>query len=293
MAKILVVGTAVLDHVFFVDAFPTEAAKYKALDATVAGGGCAANAAVAIARLGGGPMLASRLGGDSVGDLIVAGLAEEGVNVELCDRSGERSAYSSILIDHAGERQIVSFRGSALSDASDHITSVSDVGAVLSDTRWTAGCVAAMERAAALNVPGVLDIEASDSSDAFAAASHLAFSLQGLSYYYPGLSSADALAQVQKEFGGWACVTLGEDGVLYHGETGPGHIKGFQVDAIDTLGAGDIWHGAFTLALAEGQDEISAARFANAAGAIKCTRRGGRAGAPNRAETEQFMKERG
>ena len=50
--------------------------------------------------------------------------------------------------------------------------------------------------------------------------------------------------------------------------------------AVDTLAAGDVWHGAFTLALAEGQDVADAARFANAAAAIKCSRAGGRLGAP-------------
>ena len=144
MTKILVAGMAVMDHVFFVDAFPTEAAKYRANDAAVVGGGCAANAAVAISRLGGEPMLAARLGGDSVGDMIIAGLAREGVNFDLCDRSGSRSAYSSILVDSRGERQIVNFRGTGLTQSTDHITAAPKIGAVLADTRWSAGTVAAM-----------------------------------------------------------------------------------------------------------------------------------------------------
>ena len=61
------------------------------------------------------------------------------------------------------------------------------------------------------------------------------------------------------------------------------------VTAVDTLGAGDVWHGAFTLALAEGMAVAAAARFANAAAAIKCTRFGGRGGAPRRDEVEALL----
>ena len=58
---------------------------------------------------------------------------------------------------------------------------------------------------------------------------------------------------------------------------------------VDTLGAGDVWHGAFALALAEGQGERQSVRFASAVAAIKCTRFGGRAGTPTRDEVERFL----
>ncbi|MEP4422880.1 MAG: PfkB family carbohydrate kinase, partial [Nitratireductor sp.] len=56
------------------------------------------------------------------------------------------------------------------------------------------------------------------------------------------------------------------------------------------LGAGDVWHGAFALALGEGQAETEAIRFANAVAAIKCTRFGGREGTPDRIETDRFLR---
>jgi sulfofructose kinase len=62
------------------------------------------------------------------------------------------------------------------------------------------------------------------------------------------------------------------------------------VKALDTLAAGDTWHGAFALALAEGADIAAAARFANVAAAIKCTRFGGRLGSPTRAEVDAFSQ---
>jgi sulfofructose kinase len=61
------------------------------------------------------------------------------------------------------------------------------------------------------------------------------------------------------------------------------------VRAVDTLGAGDVWHGAFALALAEGQEESRACLFASAAAAVKVQRTGGRAGVPTREETMALL----
>jgi sulfofructose kinase len=67
------------------------------------------------------------------------------------------------------------------------------------------------------------------------------------------------------------------------------NIPAYPVTAVDTLGAGDVWHGAFALRLGEGADECDAMVFANAAAALKCTRFGGRSGAPGREETESLI----
>ena len=61
------------------------------------------------------------------------------------------------------------------------------------------------------------------------------------------------------------------------------------MQAVDTLGAGDVFHGGFALALAEGKDEIAAMRFCGAAAGLKCTRLGGSARAPYRAEVETLL----
>ena len=58
---------------------------------------------------------------------------------------------------------------------------------------------------------------------------------------------------------------------------------------VDTLGAGDVFHGSFALALDEGRSVDDALWFANAAAALKCTRAGGRAGIPTRAEVDGFL----
>ncbi len=67
-------------------------------------------------------------------------------------------------------------------------------------------------------------------------------------------------------------------------------LPAFAVEAVDTLAAGDVFHGAFALALAEGVHPGGAMRFAAAAAAIKCSRVGGGAGAPDRAEVDAFSE---
>ena len=91
----------------------------------------------------------------------------------------------------------------------------------------------------------------------------------------------------------WLAVTAGEKGVYFLENGEVVHEPAFPLRAVDTLGAGDVWHGAFALALAEGMRERAAVRFASAVAAIKCTRFGGRSGIPSRAEVEAFLKERG
>ena len=63
----------------------------------------------------------------------------------------------------------------------------------------------------------------------------------------------------------------------------------FAVEAVDTLGAGDVFHGAFALALAQGRALAAAIRFAAAAAGLKCTRLGGSMAAPYRAEVEALL----
>lgn len=75
----------------------------------------------------------------------------------------------------------------------------------------------------------------------------------------------------------------------WRGPNGPGFEPGFRVEVVDTLRAGDVFHGAYALALAERKPPADAARFASAAAALKCTRRGRRAGIPARNEVERLI----
>jgi sugar/nucleoside kinase (ribokinase family) len=71
----------------------------------------------------------------------------------------------------------------------------------------------------------------------------------------------------------------------------PHHMPSFPVHTVDTLGAGDVFHGAFALAVTEGQPLRDAMRFASAAAALKCTRHGGAFASPQRTEVERLLSE--
>jgi sulfofructose kinase len=86
-------------------------------------------------------------------------------------------------------------------------------------------------------------------------------------------------------------VTLGAAGFLWLEGQKERRVVAPRIVAVDTLAAGDVWHGAFTLALGEGSPIVDAARFANAAAALKCTRPGGRTGAPSRVDVLRLLHE--
>ncbi len=294
MKTILVVGVAVIDFVLLVDVFPRKAEKMRAKDAALVGGGCAANAAVAIARLGGTAMLAARLGRDDIGDLIVSGLSSEGVDCSLVRQLAEgRSSFSSVYVDAGGERQIVNFRDERLSfDAGWLAESLpGHVDAVLADTRWPQGAAIAMKAARERGVPGILDAEATvqEAEEAVTLATHIAFSAAGVRAFAGINDPIEGLSHARTRTGAWVAFTDGAGGVRFFDGDRLCHMPAFAVKVIDSLGAGDVWHGAFALALAEGRGEAEAIRFANAVAAIKCTRFGGRRGTPDRRETEAFL----
>lgn len=297
MAGVFSLGIATLDYVYSVEHMPTRGEKYRSRDLAVVGGGCAGNASVAIARLGGRSWLATRLADDLVGDEIVAGLAREEVDTSFARRvPGLRSPVSAILVDAAGERMVVSYSDPAMPEDVDWLPKAlpEGAGAVLADTRWGEGALAALKLARRAGVPGVLDGDRKPPHpELVATASHVAFSAQALREVSGEEDPRLGLAKIAQGTATWLAVTLGKEGVLFVENGEVAHLPAFEVETIDTLGAGDVWHGAFALALAEGEDERSAIRFASATAALKCTRFGGRAGAPTRGELTRFLIEVG
>jgi sulfofructose kinase len=292
--NVLAVGVAVIDFVMNLDEFPRHADKYRANKSAIVGGGCGANAAVAIARLDGVCTLASRLGEDFIGDMIISGLIKEGVNCELTRQfSGCHSSYSSVFIDKTGERQIVNYRDIDLpSDASWLENGQFPYDAVLADTRWPEGAAAALALAKTNGVPGIIDAEApfEGVENALRLASHVVFSANGLRVFSGANELRAGLEIAKARLPNFVGVTDGSNGVWWFGKKQIEHLPGYAIEAVDTLGAGDVWHGAFALALGENMTIEQALNFSNAAAALKCTRPGGGAGTPTRFEVETFIR---
>jgi sugar/nucleoside kinase (ribokinase family) len=294
----LCAGIIVLDEVFQVDRFPQPDGKTQAQSFFVVNGGCAANAAVAIARLGGRAALAGPLGGpageDQNGDRVLAALARDHVDCSGCQRlAGVSTALSAIFIDAQGERMIVTYRDQRLAMATpaDPAALVATADAVLADNRYPDFvrpiCTAARERG--LTVVLDADRPTDLSEDLFRIATHVVFSSECLRATTGLDDLGEALARVAGTTQSFLAVTNGAQDVLWRDGETLERSPVFAVPAVDTLGAGDVFHGAFTLALAEGQGVAAAMRFAAAAAGLKCSRLGGSTAAPGRAEVEALL----
>jgi sugar/nucleoside kinase (ribokinase family) len=295
---ILCAGIIVLDEVFQVASFPPPDGKVQAEGFFVVNGGCAANAAVAIARLGGRAALAGPLGGpageDSNGDRVLAALAREGVDCAGCQRiAGLATALSAIFIDAHGDRMIVTYRDDRIATAvpADPTRLVAGADAVLADNRFPDFvrpiCAAARER----GITVVLDADRPTqmSEDLFRIATHVVFSSECLRATTGLDDLGAALQRVAGATEAFLAVTNGPGDVLWLDGRTLRRSPVFPIKAVDTLAAGDVFHGGFTLALAEGRELAAAMRFAAAAAGLKCTQLGGSAAAPRRAEVEALL----
>ena len=155
------IGHAAIDLVYGIDAFPTFPTKVRASSFAVGGGGMAANAACAIARLGGHALFHGPIGDDDFGDQVVAELTAAGVDLCHLQRvRGASTSHSAIVVDAQGERLIVGMRGTAMVVEPGEIPFADgEVDAVLADVRWPAGAAQALDWARAQHIPAVLDGE--------------------------------------------------------------------------------------------------------------------------------------
>ena len=295
MVAVLCIGQAVQDFVFSVDTMPDAAEKYRASAFESIGGGPAATAAVAIAKLGGEAQLAARIGEDAIAGLVVAELESYGVDCSLVRRFANcRSSLSAVIVDSDGERLVVNYLDPALGTNSSWLPQQlpDNINAVLVDTRWPEGALHGLQLARQAGVPAVLDADLPVPADGelLRTATHVAFSAAGLAEYCGDADAARGLQAVDATTDAWCCVTLGGSGTIYVSDGELRNVAAHEVQVTDTLGAGDVWHGALALALAEGRSTNNAMTFASAAAALKVRNGGGRAGCATREVVEDFLQ---
>jgi len=298
---VLCAGIIVLDKVFRVEQVPQPDRKVEAKDFFIVSGGCAANAAIAVARLGGRATLAGPLGGpageDGNGDLVLAALAREHVDCSACQRiDGLATGLSAIFIDSRGDRTIVTYRDQRIAAVmpgdADSVVAAADL--VLADNRYPQYVRPICEAARHRKLRIVLDADKATVEDdvLFRIASHVVFSAECLRATAGRADLAEGLAVIAQQTDAFLAVSDGPNDILFLDAGALRRLPVFAIRAVDTLGAGDALHAGFALALAEGHSEAEALRFGAAVAGIKCTRIGGSAGAPQRAEVEAFLAER-
>ncbi len=288
------VGHCAIDHVFQIDHFPDRATKTPAHRYESVGGGMAANAALACARLGARVRFVGAVGPDDAGRMVRGQLTAEGIDLtHLQVVPHTHTSASAIIVDRQGERHIFNHRGNALAHAQLPDDSVFDgCDAVLVDPRWPAGARAALLWARAHGRLSVFDADVAPQQDLEALvplARWVVFSEPGLAVWSGPVAQEAALLRAIYLGASCAAVTLGAQGMMLVSDGRLHRVPAFPVQAIDTTGAGDVFHGALTLALARGMQPGDACTYASAAAALKCTQADGIRGAPTREALDAFL----
>lgn len=295
-AKVVCTGIAVLDRVYLFDTLPLTPGKHIAHGYRENGGGMAATAAVSIAALGGRAAWCGRLGADATGETLLGMLRRLGVDTEGATVvRGGQSPSAGITLDADGERVLAVYPGANLpEDAPVPPELLDGAGAVLADPRWVGGAERLFALAAARGLPSVLDAELGPPQilrRLAPQADHAIFSERGLVDFAGTVDPHAGLAQAAAVLRGTVAVTLGARGSLWWRDGRAIHLPAPRVQARDTTGCGDVFHGAYALALAEGANAPDAARFATAAAALKAVRGNGWEGMPDRAAVTALLRE--
>jgi sugar/nucleoside kinase (ribokinase family) len=297
--RILCIGIPVRDLTFRTPKVPARGSKENASHFEEICGGNSLNAAIGIARLGGrasicGPMGDAR---ESASRYIFDQLAHEGIDAQhLVQMRGLVTPLSAIMIDPTGERTIVTFRDPELwkvkLPSPDEL--LADCDGVLTESRCAEFCTDLCTEAVRRGIPVIVDVDRAMSlrEGLLTASTHLVFSSEPLQETAGESDEGEALKKIAKLTTSFLAGTRGPRGTIWldvHGALQ--ETPAFPVHTVDTLGAGDIFHGAFALGIIEGQALQEALRFASAAAALKCTRFGGAFAAPQRLEVEELLRQ--
>ena len=265
-------------------------------------GGKGANQAVAAARLGADVRMIGRVGDDVFGPMLLENLQAKGVDVsDVMTTPGMSSGIAVILLDDERENYIVGIYGANMAcdeiqvEAASRALDGADALLLQMEIPLAVSLEAAhIARRMGVRViydpapPSEIPFSSYEAFDIIAPNQSEAEVLTGVTV--DGIDSAHEAAQVLRSRGaGTAIVKLGEQGVVYVADDCVGHVPAFEVDAVDTVAAGDGFAGALAVALAEGEPIERALRFASAAGALVVTKRGAQDAMPHRAEVERLM----
>lgn len=299
---VLCVGLLCADLVLTVDHHPEPDEKIRALSRLVAPGGPAAVAAAQVARLGGRAAFSGLLGdqaSDPFSPLLRRALELEDIDCSgLQNVDGFETPLAAVLVKPDGARTVISHRAAPpghANDASPPPGFFPRARVILADGHrpdWTAALVA---HARATRAAFVLDAGSwTEAVRSLAAeADHVVASEACARTALYGRDPADPTLDLHTALGArkaaTVVVTLGPRGLVWCADGARGAQPAFRIDALDTTGAGDAFHGAYALGLAQGHALPEILRLASAAGALACTRPGAWLAPARREEIEALL----
>lgn len=289
-------GLNSVDFISIVPEFPAPGSKTRMLQFSKQGGGQVATAMVALSRLGTKTKYIGKVGGDELGTFSLHSIEEEGVDVSsVTVEAHATNQFAMIIADGvSGERTILWNRHERLMYREGELQKESicsgkilhldghDLPAAIQCARW----------AKQEGIPTVVDLDKVEplTPDLIKEIDFVVTSSR-----FPGLLTGisdreKALIETQKQTPGFLCATLGEEGAmaLVNGEILS--VDGFKVRAVDTTGAGDVFHAGFIHGLLQNWEVLDILKFANAVAALKCRALGGREGIPTLGEVLKLVK---
>lgn len=302
--EIVVIGSANMDLVLPVERLARAGETISGGDLALFPGGKGANQACAVGKLGGRVAMIGQVGNDAFGAKLAASLEQAGVDTSRLGVSDRPTGCACIYVLPDGENSIVISPGANATVVPENVLPKLDLlheGVyLLSQLEIPMATVeSAFAKAKAEGAITMLD-----PAPVRPLSAEL---LRNVDFLTPNQSEAAALLGDPnleiRDFGeaevvaerllalgpASAVLKLGSLGCYIAAGKVRAAVPGFEVSAVDTTAAGDIFNGAFAVALSEGKDVLEAARFANAAAAISVTRPGAQSSIPSREEVEAFL----
>jgi len=289
---VLCVGHACYDLVFAVDHHPAADEKTIAQKLISCGGGPAANAAVTVSRLGLKSAFAGYLGNDFYGQRHLEELNQAAVNTNLIVRGDAPTPLSAILVKPDGRRTVVNYKGeTALLPADSFDLARWHPQVILFDGHEPEVSLALVEAIKGRRISTILDA-GSVHRGSLKLLEQVDYAVVSQKFARECTGKEDPRQAALKlgQHSPAVVITLGEAGLVWKNEHGSGSLPAFSIDALDTTGAGDAFHGAFAAGLASGKPWKDLLAYAGAVGALCCMQYGARPAIPTAQDLAAFLK---
>jgi sulfofructose kinase len=301
---VLVIGRSCLDYIVIMNQFPHENQKLPLEFRLTEGGGQGGTASCCIARLGGRVTYVGKLGDDDEGSFCLKRLVDFGVTTEFVEivKGGKTPIAYVFITAHSGDRTIIYERNALPKIEMDATLTklVKQTGIALLDPEVTY-LGGELKKVAGANVEVIYDGERwregiediMKTADYFIPSSEF---LDADELQFHDLSFNQRILQLNTLVSGKLIVTHGEKGAFYITDGTLYHVAAPEVNAVDTVGAGDNFHAAFAMALAKGFDLHQMVKFAVAVASLSCREYGGRTGVPDWTQAQavaESLREKG